>query len=151
MQGPTAHSGNFIARTGGHGWFFGNEVDGVDAIRQSVRAQVKAQVDLIKIMVSGGMSTPGSVGLMAEYTEEEIAACIEEAHRANRKVAAHIHGGIGATWAIQHGVDSIEHGTYLTDEQLSTMAEKGTWLVSTAGFCYGLVTLPGCPRSTFRR
>jgi imidazolonepropionase-like amidohydrolase len=146
MDGPDLLiCGEFIARTGGHGWFFGNEVDGVESIRKSVRRQIKAQVDWIKIMITGGMSTPGSVALMAEYSDEEIAVCIEEAHRANRKVAAHVHGGPGASAAIRHGVDSIEHGTYLTDEQLKMMVEKGTWLVSTAGFCHGLVTMPGMP------
>ena len=138
--------GKFITRTGGHAWFFGNEVDGTDGIRRSVREQLKQQVDWIKIMVSGGSSTPGSVVKMAEYSEEEIKACIDEAHRANRKVAAHIHGGPGAAWAIKHGVDTIEHGAFLLDSDLKMMAENGTWLVSTAGLIWAILNTPGMPQ-----
>lgn len=138
-------SGQFVTRTGGHAWFFGNEVDGVDAVRMSVREQLKVQVDWIKMMVSGGSSTPGSVVNVAEYSEEEISACIDEAHRGGRKVSAHIHGGPGATWAIKHGIDSIEHGTYLQDDDLRSMAKKGIWLVSTAGLLTAIVRTPNMP------
>jgi len=134
MEGPDLLiAGKFITRTGGHAWFFGTEADGIDNVRIAVREQIKAQVDLIKIMITGGISTPGSVITDSEYSEEEIRVCIEEAHRANRKIAAHVYGGQGATWAIKHGVDSIEHGTFLTEQQLEMMADRGTWLVVNAG------------------
>jgi len=146
IEGPNLLiSGKFITRTRGHAWFFGNEVDGVDAIRRSVREQLKQHVDWIKLMVSGGSSTPGSVVMMAEYSEAEIAACIDEAHRGGKRVAAHIHGGPGAAWAIRHGVDTIEHGAFLTDDDLKMMADKGTWLVSTAGLIWAILNTPGMP------
>ncbi len=148
MEGPDILvSGQFIARTGGHGWFFGNEVDGADAVRASVRKQIKAGVDLIKIMITGGMSTPGSVPTVAEYTKEEIEAAVDEAHRAGKKIAAHVHGGSGATVAILAGIDSVEHGGYLTEEQQKLMVEKGTYLVATTGLVKGILNDPAAPSS----
>lgn len=139
-------SGQFICRTGGHGWFFGQpEADGVDEIRKAVRRQIKAGVDLIKVMITGGMSTPGSDPLVAEYTKEEIATVIEEAHRANKKVAAHAHGGEGITWGIEAGIDSIEHGIFLTEEQIQMMVKKGTFLVATTGLAKALMNDPSMP------
>ncbi len=146
MEGPNLLiCGKFITRTGGHAWVFGNEADGVEGVRRSVREQIKVRVDWIKLMVSGGASTPGSVVTMAEYTEAEIAACIDEAHRGNKKVAAHIHGGPGVDWAIKHGVDTIEHGAFLTEDNLVSMAEKGVWLVSTTALIWSIVNTPGMP------
>jgi imidazolonepropionase-like amidohydrolase len=117
--------GQFIMRTGGHCWYLGVEADGPDALRQAVREQVKNGAEFIKLMITGGSSTPGSDPNQSDYTDVEIQAAIEEAHRLSRPVAAHIGGGPGATAAIEAGIDSIEHGVYLTDENLSKMADKG--------------------------
>jgi len=125
--------GQFIMRTGGHCWYLGVEADGPDALRQAVREQVKNGADFIKLMITGGSSTPGSVPTQSDYTDVEIHAAIEEAHRLNRPVAAHIGGGQGAKAAIEAGIDSIEHGVYLTDEELSQMAERAIVLCATYG------------------
>jgi imidazolonepropionase-like amidohydrolase len=122
-----------ICRTGGHGWFLGVQADGPDALRAAVRTEVQHGADLIKIMVSGGVSTKGSDIRAPEFTEEEVHAVIDEAHRRGRKVAAHGHGGPGIASAVRNGVDSIEHGVYLTMDDVRLMAEHGTYLVVTAG------------------
>lgn len=146
MEGPDVLvAGRFITRTGGHGWFYGNEVDGPIGVRIAVRRELKAGADFIKIMITGGMSTPGSRPLVAEFTREEIAAAVDEAHRAGRKIAAHVHGGDGAAWAIEYGVDSIEHGVYLTEEQLAAMARRGIFLVATTGLIHAVMADPSSP------
>lgn len=126
-------SGKPIMRTGGHGWFLGREADGADDVRKAVREQLKAGVDFIKVMIGGGMTTENSRPTIPEMTREEIFALVEEAHKANKKVLAHIHGGIGADMAIDAGVDSIEHGVYLDRSQLIAMKDKGIFLVITWG------------------
>lgn len=138
-------SGQFICRTGGHAWFFGPEADGVDGVRKAVRRQIKAGVDFIKFMITGGMSTEGSDPRVPEYTKEEIAAAVEEAHRANKKIAAHAHGGEGITWGIEAGIDSIEHGILMTEEQIELAAEKGTYIVVTSGLGKVIASDPNVP------
>src|SRR3712207_5822356 len=82
IEGPRiVISGQPIIRTGGHAHFLGRETDGVADMRKAVREQVKQGVDFIKIMVSGGMSTLGSLPDGQEFSREEIEACIEEADR----------------------------------------------------------------------
>ena len=100
---------------------------------QAVREQVKNGAEFIKLMITGGSSTPGSDPNQSDYTHVEIHAAIEEAHRLGGPVAAHIGGGPGATAAIEAGIDWIEHGVYLTDENLSQMADKGIVLCQTYG------------------
>jgi len=122
-----------ICCTGGHGWHLGREVDGEAEVRQAVRDNCKAGADLIKIMVSGGVSTKGSAPIICYFSQSEIEALIDEAHRLGKKVAGHIYGGLGADWALAAGIDTVEHGAYLSDEQLDIMASKGIWLVATQG------------------
>src|SRR5690606_36362483 len=94
LEGPRlVVSGQFITRTGGHAWYFGDEVDGPDEVRRAVRKQAKHRVDLIKMMVTGGMGTPNSDPTTPGFSKSEIAAGIDEAHALGFKVAAHIHGG----------------------------------------------------------
>jgi imidazolonepropionase-like amidohydrolase len=106
---------------------------------------VKAGVDWIKIMITGGVSTEGSNPRAPEYSEEEIRAAIEEAHRCHRKIAAHAHGGPGAKSAIRYGMDSIEHGVYLSEDELQLMVEKGSYLVMTYGVMTAGAKLPHIP------
>lgn len=130
LPGPRiVGAGNCICRTGGHGWYDGVEADGPWAIRKAVREEVKHNVDFIKVMITGGFATPNSDPRMAEYTREEIAAIVDEAHRLGRKIAVHAYGGPAIDDAIEAGIDSIEHGVYLTPEQLQKMAEKDIFLV----------------------
>lgn len=146
IQGPRViTSGRLIVRTGGHGWFIAHEADGPDGLRAAVREEVKRGVDLIKIMVTGGVSTTGSNVLAPEFTDEEVRAVIDEAHRRGRKVAAHGHGGPGVASAVRAGVDSIEHGIFLTQDDIALMIEHGTYLVVTAGVFHEILRNPHVP------
>ena len=84
------------------------------------------------MIITGGVTTPGSTLVRTCFTEAEIRAAVEEAHLAGRRIGVHCYGGPAATWAIEAGVDIIEHGTFLTDEQLDGMVRHGTFLVSTS-------------------
>lgn len=134
IEGPRLLvSGQFITRTGGHGWYFTEEADGPDEVRKAVRKQAKKGVDVIKIMATGGVGTPNSVPTSPGYGQAEIQAAVEEAHLMGLKIAAHIHGGPAARWAIDAGLDSLEHGVFLERSDLEAMVEKGTYLVVTWG------------------
>ena len=134
LPGPrTVLSGIPICSTGGHGWFLGIEADGADAVRAAVRANVKGGADMIKMIVTGGVTTPGGTLARPCFTRAEIEAAVDESHLAGKRIGVHCYGGPAATWAIDAGVDSIEHGTYLTEAQLDAMAARQTFLVSTVG------------------
>lgn len=126
-------AGPGLMRTGGHMWFMGREADGESEIRKEVRKQLRAGVDYVKIFVSGGATSHYTDVLTPEMTQREIEVAVEEAHMAGRSIGAHTHGGLAATWAIEAGIDAIEHGCFLNDEQISKMRERGTFLVSTSG------------------
>lgn len=133
VTGPTLiPSGLGLTITGGHVHNRCVEVDGVDEVRKEVRRHIKQGARWIKLMgVTGGLSTVGRDPLAPQFTVEEIRAAVEEAHRAGVRVAAHAHGTEGIRNAVEGGVDSIEHGTYLTDDIAQRMAEQGTLLVPT--------------------
>ncbi|MFZ7134498.1 MAG: amidohydrolase family protein [Eubacteriales bacterium] len=125
-------SGTPIGVTGSHGWtFLTEQVDGPEAMRNAVRRRRRAGADFIKLMVSGGMMTPNSDYMMAEITLEELRAATEEAKRWGKRTAAHIAGGQALDFAIEVGIDSIEHGFFATEEQLKKMYENGQFLVAT--------------------
>lgn len=126
-------AGPGIMRTGGHMWYMGEESDGEAEVRKTARRQLKAGVDFVKIFVSGGATSHLTGTVTPEMTKEEIETMIYEAHTAGKKIGAHTHGGDAATWAIEAGVDVVEHGCFLTEEQLLMMRECGTWLVVTSG------------------
>jgi imidazolonepropionase-like amidohydrolase len=106
--------------------------DGIAAVQQKVRQNIKYGVDLIKICATGGVLSKGDDPQASQYTLEEMQAIVADAHRLGRKVAAHAHGAQGILWATQAGVDSIEHGSYLNDEGIAAMKKHGTYLVPTA-------------------
>src|SRR6185503_10576378 len=92
----------------------------------------------IKISASGGvMSHSGKAGAQ-QYSDEELAAIVDEAHRAGIKVAAHAHGDAGIRACIRAGVDCIEHGSLASDETIELMVEHGTFLVPTSYLSEGL-------------
>ena len=99
--------------------------------RAAVRYQIKYGADLIKCMPSGGVLSLSDPVDVPELTREEMEAIVSEAHAWHRKVAAHCHGDEAAKIAIAAGVDSIEHGTFLKDDTLRQMKEKGVYLVPT--------------------
>ena len=124
-------SRQLICMTGGHGWPMGREADGPDDVRKAAREQIKRGADLIKLMATGGVLTPGVEPGAAQLTEEELRAGIEEAHKAGRKTATHAMGTEGILNALRAGIDSIEHGVYLNDEIVSLMVKRGVSLVPT--------------------
>ena len=107
------------------------ECDGPHAARAKVREVLRAGADVIKIAVSGGVSAPRVPARRPLFTPEEIAAVVDEAHRAGAPVACHAVGGPNTLAAVQAGVDTIEHGAWLDDETVAEMARRGTWYVPT--------------------
>ena len=105
--------------------------DGVDGVRRLVRYELKHGADVIKIMATEGGSEGTDLANETEFTLEEMKAIVDEAHRAGRKVAAHAHGADGIKTALRAGVDSVEHGTFLDDEGVRLLVERGAWLVPT--------------------
>lgn len=124
-------AGEMIAPTSGHAAFYARTADGEAAVRRAVRAQAAAGVDFIKIMVSGGLMEGYPGPLDQEFSDDEMAAAIAEAHRCRRKVGGHCFGGRGADTAIALGIDVLEHGTLLTEAQIRAMVGQGTALVVT--------------------
>ncbi len=115
---------------------FNNVVDSVDEARKAVRSLVKMGVDHIKINVGRGhRGIQNKLIFAPEMQLEVIQAICQEAHYAGRKVAAHSLGGLGELWAVQAGVDSLEHAHFVDDETLRLMAEKGTYLLPTMTHC----------------
>jgi imidazolonepropionase-like amidohydrolase len=132
LSGPrVVAAGRAIAMTGGHGWFLGREADGPDALRRAAREEIKAGASCIKLMASGGVyghaEEPGS----PQLTVEEMRPAVEEAHKAGRKAAAHAYSVEAINNALEAGVDSVEHGSFLDRETVGRMREQGTYLVPT--------------------
>lgn len=145
VPGPTiltaVHS---IGSTGGHcdqGPFPPDRIEplgvmdgvcnGADDCRAAVRYQLKWGADVIKICSSGGVLSESDPVDVPQLTPDELNAIVSETHAWKRKVAAHSHGDLAARQAVEAGVDSIEHGSFLSDETLRLMKTKGTYLVPT--------------------
>ncbi len=124
-------AGRAVCMTGGHGNFFGREADGPDDVRKAVREQLKAGVDVIKLIATGGVMTAGVEPGSPQLTLEEMRAAVEEARKAGRLTAAHAQGSAGIADAVEAGITTIEHGIFLTDEIIATMKRKGVFLVPT--------------------
>ncbi len=105
--------------------------DGPVGARQAVRAQVKRGADLIKLTATGGVLSNTAAGTDLQFFRDEIEAIVATARLLGRKVAAHAHGATGINAALQAGVDSIEHGTYLNARSIALFNEKGAFLVPT--------------------
>jgi imidazolonepropionase-like amidohydrolase len=124
-------AGRPVCMTGGHGHWLGREADGPDDARKAVREQLKAGADVIKIIATGGVMTPGVEPGSPQMTFEEMRAAIEEARKAGRRTAAHAMAATGISEAIDAGITSIEHGVFLTEEIVAHMRRDGTFLVPT--------------------
>ena len=112
--------------------------NGVDEVRKAVRYQIKHGAQLIKVCASGGvMSHTGTPGAQ-HYSDEELRAIVDEAHRRGLKVAAHTHGAAAVRSAVEAGIDCIEHGFLLDDDTIALMAERGTFLVPTTALTEGM-------------
>jgi len=138
-------SGPGISITGGHGdlnnyspqtrvTMFPEErdygiADGADQLRQTIRAQAKYGVDVIKILATGGVLSKGDKPGAPQYTLEELRVAAETAHMTGRKIAAHAHGAEGIKNSIVAGIDSIEHASLVDDEGIRLAKEHGTYFV----------------------
>jgi imidazolonepropionase-like amidohydrolase len=135
-----------LGSTGGHCDFqdgyreglFGHEagplegvINGPDQARYAVRLDHKYGADIIKVCASGGVLSLTDDVDTPQLTQEELNAIVDEAHALRRKTAAHAHGAEAAKRAIRAGIDSIEHGSFLDDEALDMMKQRGTYLVPT--------------------
>ena len=112
-----------------------DERDGIanspDEYRKAVRIMLKYGADVIKVCATGGVLSLADDVDTPQLSQAELNAMVEEAHALRRKTAAHAHGNEGARRAVLAGIDSIEHGSFLTDETLDLMKQKGTYLVPT--------------------
>ncbi|MFN8518613.1 MAG: amidohydrolase family protein [Chloroflexota bacterium] len=103
-----------VTRADGHCHWFGRHAGDRDAIRREVGRLAAEGADVIKVMVTGGMSTPGSRPGVPQYATAEVRAAVETAHAAGLRVAAHVLGSAGVRVAIDAGVDTLEHGWTVT-------------------------------------
>jgi imidazolonepropionase-like amidohydrolase len=138
-------AGKSIASTGGHadptnGWSRkfpadagpdDGVINSVEDARKAVRQRYKEGSDTIKITATGGVLSIAKNGLNPQMTEEEIRAVVQTARDYGFKVAAHAHGAEGIKRAARAGVDSIEHGTFMDDEGIRILKERGTYYVPT--------------------
>lgn len=146
MPGPRIFtSGKSLATTGGHadptnglrGDYRRDAgpvegvINGADDARKAVRQRYKDGADLIKLTATGGVLSLAASGQNPQFTEEELRAVVATAKDYGMTVAVHAHGTEGIKRAVLAGVDSIEHGTYMTDETIALMKEKGTYWVPT--------------------
>jgi len=148
LEGPKLHfCGRALSQTGGHGDMrlpgedhdpnrkgccgIGRVADGVDAVRAAARDELRKGATHIKIMASGGVSSPTDRIDSTQYSLEEMRAVVEEAEAANRYVAAHAYTARAINRALEAGVRSIEHGNLLDDESLRLFLEKDAFLVPT--------------------
>ena len=130
--GPTIRAaGKIICMTGGHGNQHGRIADGLNEVLKAVREQIHAGSDVIKLMATGGVMTSGVDPEDAHYTENELRVGVEEGHRFHRTCASHAQGSAGILNAVRAGMDSIEHGIFMTEECVELMLSQGTYLVPT--------------------
>jgi imidazolonepropionase-like amidohydrolase len=137
-KGIGATGGHFDPTGGFRDMLFGREpdyregiVDSPDEVRRAVRFEVKNGADVIKAAVSGGVLSLADEVDTPQLTPPEMAALVDESHRLRKKVAVHCHGDQAAKEAIQAGVDSIEHGSFMKTDTLAMMKQKGTFLTPT--------------------
>ncbi|WEV40469.1 amidohydrolase family protein [Lactobacillus sp. ESL0681] len=126
-------SGMAYSMTGGHGDSpsFGHLVDSPDEMRKAVRQGLKKGAKNIKLMATGGVMTKNDFMDDPQLSVAEMHVAVEEAHHKNLIVAAHAEGNPGIMNAIKAGVDSVEHGFYVNDEEIDLMLEQGTYLTPT--------------------
>ncbi len=141
-------AGKPIIATGGHCAYMGREVDGPDDARRAAREQLRVGVDWLKLMVTGGIMTEGTDPCTEQLFPDEVRAVVEVARAAGKPVAAHCQGGPGVRHAIEAGIRSLEHGLWLTDEDVELMLERGTYYVPALSSIYLIARgepVPGSP------
>jgi len=145
IPGPRIYtSGRAISQTAGHGdthqlpydWAVdapgvSTLADGPDECRKEARKRIREGVDLLKIMTTGGVLSEKDAPDQSQFTDSEVAAMTEEAHRVGIPVASHAQGAAGIERALENGVDTIEHGIYLDECCIDLFHETGATLVPT--------------------
>ena len=136
-------AGSSVSIHGGHGDINGYRDDvmhllssesicsGPEDCMRAVRTQVRAGADIIKITATGGVLSNTAAGLNQQFSDPELAAIVDSAHRMGRQVTAHAHGVDGINAFLRAGGDSIEHGTYLDDQSIRLFKSNGAWLIPT--------------------
>ena len=142
-------SGPPITSPGGHCWNMGGQARGVDELCRAVQYRAERGVDIVKIMASGGISTPGTDAFVPQFTIEELRAVVGAAHGAGLLVTAHAHPLTAIRDAIAAGVDAIEHGTFATetgievpDTVVASLVESGIPVCPTLGKAWDVVLEP---------
>jgi imidazolonepropionase-like amidohydrolase len=138
-------TGGHCDETGSRAGLFGKEtgpeegvINGADEARRAVRLMHKYGATIIKTCATGGVLSLADAVDTPQLTQEELNAIVDEAHALKLKTAAHAHGAEGAKRAIRAGIDSIEHGSFLDDEALDMMKQRGTFYVPTLMAVQGL-------------
>ena len=140
VPGSRIFAAGWVGQTGGHSdlplpdaWPRDESVyaDGPWAVRRLVRAEIRLGVDLFKTSASGGAAGHKEELWWRNYTAEELAALVDEAHAVGKRVAVHSHTAEATKRALRAGVDTIEHGTELDEECLALFLETGAFLVPT--------------------
>ena len=116
-------SGPPLTTPTGHCHFLGGEVSGPDGIRAAVRDRAERGVDVVKVMASGGLNTPGTDVMLTQFSDDELRLLVDEAHDAGLPVTAHAHGTPSVAQALAAGVDGIEHCSAVTDQGFGDMAD----------------------------
>jgi imidazolonepropionase-like amidohydrolase len=142
VTGPQVFaSGKVISMTGGHACMMAYEVDSPAEARRAARQNIKDGARVIKLIATGGVLTEGVAPGAQQLTEAEMSAAVIEAHKAGRTVAAHAQGEAGIEAALAAGVDTIEHGFWLSTQALTTMAASGQAMVPTFAALRGMQRL----------
>ena len=154
IPGPRVYtSGRSITQTAGHGdahflpyrWAsdeglgIATIADGVAECRKTARQQIREGIDCLKIMTTGGVLSEKDAPDQRQFTDGEIRALTEEAHRVGIPVASHAQGTGGVIAALENGVDTIEHGFYLDDEAIALMLETDATFVPTLAIMFRIV------------
>ena len=125
-------AGRGISMTGGHGHAFSIEANGPDQVRKAVRTCIRNGADVIKLFATGGVLTPCGIPGIPQLDLDELEAAVREAHKHGIRLAAHAEGRRGVNDALAAGIDSIEHGYFLdNDEGIERLVRKGAYLVPT--------------------
>ena len=123
--------GQVLCITGGHGTFIGCECDGPDSFRRAARRMLKEGADFLKIISTGGVISKGTQAGAVQMDLEEVAAVVHEAQKVGVPVVTHAHGAEGIRIALNAGVRSIEHASYLDEDGLQLFCKNGAMFTST--------------------
>ena len=155
IEGPRLFtSGHPIVKQGGHMSYYARQTTGPEDCAAAAKEQIAMDVDWLKVVTTGGITSPNVDPKVAELTEAMIRAVVEEGRRVGKPVAAHAHGGDGIRNALAAGVRSLEHGTFLDEAMVGAMVRAGTFLVPTLVATRAMIdagTAKGVPEFAVRK